>query len=137
MLLAARQKQSIGRLHRSCPICESPELRYEFIVDRQPVCSCRKCSLLFLNPQPELGPNDASEAVSGTQDADQDRHQEVRTVNATANLKQLFHYTGRQVGRLLIIGADALLETEARRQGLEVMRFTNTEVDNGALTSLS
>jgi hypothetical protein len=133
MLSTVSQKQAIGRLHRSCPICESPELQYEFIVDRQPVCSCRQCQLLFLNPQPAPHTIDSA---PGSGDTDQDRHQEMRTTNATAQLELLFDYAGQANGPLLVIGTDPLLEIEAFKKGLEVARLTVIEVENGALPEL-
>ena len=50
---AAKPKRGpLGQAVRECPICGSPHLEYEFIVDRSPVCACQECGLLFLNPQP-------------------------------------------------------------------------------------
>jgi len=39
-------------LIKSCPLCESDRIVYDFVINTNPVCSCVDCSHLFINPQP-------------------------------------------------------------------------------------
>jgi hypothetical protein len=132
--LATATRCSIGRLHRNCPNCDSPELEYEFIIDRQPVCSCRQCFLLFLNPQPTAEMTDP--ASLNDEDAYYNRHREVRSANAITNLARLFHYAGSRNGPLLIIASDPVLEMQARGQGLDVVRLSVADAEKGGLVNL-
>src|SRR4051812_20799941 len=103
-LTATRKKlqteKSIGHVHRNCPVCDCPELDYEFIVENYPVCVCRRCTLMFLNPQPDRSSEPLSTALSDA------RIYEIHSTNAAARLDQLTQYGGSETGRLLLVGAD-------------------------------
>ncbi len=117
---AARSKREpLGETRRQCPLCESSHLEYQFIVDRIPVCGCEECGLLFLNPQPSVGPGEEPSSPS-----DSDLLSDVYRTNAAKRLQQLLAYSGIQNGALLLIGADAHLASEARARGFEVCAFT-------------
>ena len=114
-----RQRESIGKTHRACPICESAHLEYEFLVDKSPVCGCQACGLLFLNPQPaELPPEEISLASQSPKLAD------VYEANAAERLDELIAYSGIRSGRLLLIGTDDHLAAEAQKRGFETATFT-------------
>ena len=116
-------KGRIGRVHRECPVCSSPDLEYDFIVDRYPACSCERCSLLFLNPQPAPNPNRApvspSEAGNEIYGVD--------AANGAARLDLLLRYGRLERGRLLLIGSAGHMEAEARRRGFEVSTLARLE----------
>ncbi len=116
-------KTRIGKLHHQCPICDSPQLQYEFLVDRSPVCGCQECGLLFLNPQPEALPSHYDKATS----LDSDRFNELYEANAAERIYQLVAYSGMRSGILLLIGADSHLASEAGKSGFEVHAFTVEE----------
>jgi SAM-dependent methyltransferase len=40
-------------LAKTCPLCESYRIVYDFIINSNPVFSCNDCSHLFINPQPK------------------------------------------------------------------------------------
>jgi SAM-dependent methyltransferase len=109
------QREPMGKTHRSCPICESPHLEYEFVVERAPVCSCEDCGLLFLNPQP--GTMAASDPARSP---DSSRLRGLYEANANERIQQLISYSGLRSGRLLIIGDDAYLPAAAKKSGFEV-----------------
>jgi len=44
---------SDSSLVNSCPLCESNRIIYDFVVNTNPVCYCKDCLHLFVNPQPE------------------------------------------------------------------------------------
>ncbi len=121
---AKRQQESIGQTHRSCPICESAHLEYEFVVDKSPVCGCRNCGLLFLNPQP-AGPasGEPISASAGPELTD------VYKTNASERLDQFIAYSGLRNGRLMLIGADSHLAAEARKRGFEAFTFSAAEFE--------
>ena len=123
---AARRKRGpLGETRRECPICESPHLEYEFVVDRSPVCGCQECGLLFLNPQPrETAPE------PGVAPLDSDLLLDIYRANAAERLQELIAYSGIRGGSLLLIGADAHLSEEAQRQGFGVYAFSPREFES-------
>jgi SAM-dependent methyltransferase len=115
---------SIGHVHHRCPICDCPELDYEFIVDNYPVCACRYCNLMFLNPQPEKHPEPESKEFSDVGIYD------IRSANSAAHLDHIAMYSGAEPGRLLLIGGDNVLEEESRRRGFNVTRLSAAEFED-------
>jgi hypothetical protein len=100
-------------------------------VDKSPVCGCKDCGLLFLNPQPpEAHPNvhkplpEPNAAV------------EVYEANATERIQQLAAYAGIQEGRLLLIGLDGHLSVAGRKLGFEVQAFSAAEFESLPETEL-
>lgn len=96
-----------------CPVCSSAELEYAFVVDKYPICQCRSCSLLFLNPQPPRAEVDipVTRALS-----------ETARWEARVALERLSKYAGKEVRSVLIIHADApLLESESAARGWSVV----------------
>src|SRR3954449_1241318 len=89
--------RSLGRTHTECPICGSPDLEYESIIEGYPACSCRKCSLLFLNPQP---PKDADDSLASLDTS----LYGVDSANATERLDLLFDYGMPERSRVLLLG---------------------------------
>src|SRR5205807_501438 len=120
-----RPEKSIGHVHRQCPVCDCQELDYEFIVENYPVCVCRRCTLMFLNPQPEQSAD--SGPPSGFSDA---KVYEIHSANAAARLDQLAQYGNFESGKLLLIGSDQVLEDESRKRGLDVSRVNASEFEN-------
>ncbi len=118
---------SIGHVHRRCPVCDCPELDYEFIVDNYPVCVCRYCTLMFLNPQPER------HSDSGVlKDFSDSGIYDIHSANAGERLDQLREYSGVEQGKLLLIGGDEVLEDESRRRGFDVTRMSAAEFEDAA-----
>jgi len=39
-------------LVKTCPLCGSNRIVYDFVINENPVCSCNDCSHFFINPQP-------------------------------------------------------------------------------------
>jgi hypothetical protein len=94
-------------------------------VDKSPVCGCKDCGLLFLNPQPpEERPNVNTPAPDSNASA------EVYEANATERIRQLAAYAGIQEGRLLLIGLDGHLSVAARKLGFEVHAFSAGEFES-------
>ena len=129
-----RPARAIGAAVRSCRICRSTDLSYEFIVDGYPVCRCAHCSLLFLNPQPGrieggIGPATAPPMQSSVY--------ELHAANAASRLDQLMGYAGPGLRRVLMIANDDFLTVEAGRRGLEVTPLSSTQVEAGALATLT
>ncbi len=120
-----RKREPLGEARRQCPICESPHLDYEFVVDRSPVCSCQECGLLFLNPQPRSVVAQGSAAA-----AQSDVLTRIYRANAAERLQDLIAYSGMESGRLLLIGADAHLAAKARERGFEVHAFTAQDFES-------
>jgi SAM-dependent methyltransferase len=115
----------MGKTHRSCPICESPHLEYEFVVERAPVCSCEDCGLLFLNPQPG--------ATAGSEPArapDSGQLRRLYEANANDRIQQLVSYSGLRSGRLLVIGDEAYLPAAAKQNGFEVLAVPVREFED-------
>ena len=118
-------ENSIGHVHRRCPVCDSPELDYEFIVESYPVCVCRHCTLMFLNPQPERSSDsDVMKDLSDT------RVYEIHSTNAAARLDHILSYSGLEGGKLLLIGGDDVLEDGSRRRGFDVTRLSAAEFED-------
>jgi Glycosyl transferase family 2 len=116
---AAKPKRGpLGQAVRECPICESPHLEYEFIVDRSPVCACQECGLLFLNPQPR-----DAELDEGVAPLESHILNEIYQANAAERLRELIAYSGIRGGSLLLIGADAHLSEEAQKNNFQVHAF--------------
>ena len=127
-----RAKQPVGEIRQQCPICESPHLEYEFVVEKSPVCSCGECGLLFLNPQPPRNfPID-----DGTSQLESKVLTDLYRVNAVERMQQLTSYTRLREGRMLLIGADAFLSAEAKGLGFEVFAISPEEFESVPETSL-
>lgn len=118
-------KTGIGHVHRCCPVCDSPELEYEFIVENYPVCVCRYCSLMFLNPQPDQHPG--SDTPTNVSEAG---IYDIRAANSAANLDHLTRYSGLESGSLLVIGGDEIFEQESRQRNFEVTRLNAAEFED-------
>jgi len=120
---------SIGHVHRSCPVCDSPELDYEFIVEGYPVCVCRYCTLMFLNPQPERHPD-----PEAAKDFSEAGVYDIRSANSAAHLDHVTTYSGLEGGKLLLIGGDHVFEEESRRRGFDVTRLSAAEFEEISAT---
>ena len=120
---------TIGHVHRSCPVCDSPELDYEFIVEGYPVCVCRYCTLMFLNPQPERPPD-----PEAAKDFSEAGVYDIGSANSAAHLDHVATYSGVEGGKLLLIGGDHVFEEESRRRGFEVTRLSATEFEEISAT---
>jgi hypothetical protein len=122
-----------AQAYQICPMCESPEVEYEFVVDRVALSHCSACTLLFANPPPQR--TDAQPASPDAQAA----YEALRRF-ATA-------YLGRDVSSVLMVdrggaplqpGADVLrgdVLGGARRYDL-VVAFGVVERDPDALQLL-
>lgn len=122
---AAKPKRGpLGQTQRECPICESPHLEYEFVVDRSAVCACQECGLLFLNPQPRT-----PASADGIAPLESQVLTEIYQANASERFRELIAYSGIESGSLLLIGADAYLAAEARRRGFKVHAFSPREFE--------
>lgn len=127
---ARRRKQAsgaTGRLQRECPLCQSSVLDYEFIVDNCPICCCRGCSLMFLNPQPEADPAGLATAQDSTSAI-----YEIGSTNAATRMRHFLSYLKHPGGRLLLVGADDFLIEEAARLGFEVVNWTIAQLDQNS-----
>lgn len=109
------QREPLGKTERECPICESHNLEYEFVVDGAPVCGCEDCGLLFLNPQPARV---TADALPG--ELNSERIRDLYLANAAKRIRQLMNYSGLRSGNLLVVGDDGHLAGEARKAGFEV-----------------
>lgn len=128
----SKQRETIGKTHRSCPICQSEHLEYEFVVEKSPVCSCLDCGLLFINPQPE--PQGGGGQVPDDPAASS---REIYSANATSRIEDLVAYGGRAAGgRLLIAGGDPHLSAEAQRYGFEVINYDATQLEDAACAGM-
>src|SRR5215831_12891644 len=118
---------TLGRIVRECPICVSPELNYDFIIEKFPACSCQRCGLMFLNPQPidDCGALDEGTSARGTY--------ELHSTNASRRLEQLLEYAGIRTGRVLIVSDEEFLAAEANRRGLDALSITTADVAKGEL----
>src|SRR5271166_5090038 len=95
---STKVKGATGRMQRECPLCGCAELDYEFIVENCPLCCCRECSLMFLNPQPEVHvPSGAKPLEAG------EGVYEIHAANAATRLDQFISYAGTSAGRLLLV----------------------------------
>jgi len=124
---STRVKGATGRVQRECPLCGSPEMDYEFIVENCPLCCCRECSLMFLNPQPGRDEPSGAELLEAGEGI-----YEIHIENAAARLDQFISYAGTSTGRLLIVGAGESLRAEATRRGFEVVALSPEELDEHA-----
>lgn len=124
----SQPENSIGHVHRRCPICDCPELDYEFIVESYPVCVCRYCTLMFLNPQPE----ERSDAGVLKDFSDAGIY-DVHSANTAALLDELLSYSGFDKGKILLIGGDNVSEEESRRRGFDVTRLRAAEFEEAPL----
>jgi hypothetical protein len=100
----------------ACPVCSSAELEYAFVVDKYPICQCRSCSLLFLNPQPPRVELEipASRAIS-----------ESARWEARAVLDRLASYATGEIRNVLIIHVEApLVESESATRGWSVVTLS-------------
>lgn len=121
---AKRVREPLGEASRQCPICASPHLEYEFVVDKCPVCRCQECGLLFLNPQPRRSQRQAPPAPESQVLT------EIYQANAAERIQQLVAYSGIESGTLLLIGADTHLSTEAAKAGFAFHAFTAGEFES-------
>src|SRR5688572_14437741 len=128
-----RPPRTIGAAVRACPICRSADLNYEFIVGGYPVCRCAHCTLLFLNPPP--GP--AESGTDATGPPMQNSVYELHAANAVSRLDQLVGYAGPELRRVLMITNDDFLTVEAGRRQLDVVSMSSTQIEAGALLTLS
>lgn len=110
------QREPLGKTQRECPICESRNLGYEFVVEGAPVCGCEDCGLLFLNPQPaEMTPNPLPGASNSGRIGD------LYLANARKRVRQLISYSGLDSGNVLVVGDETHLAAEARKAGFDVI----------------
>src|SRR4051812_32670052 len=121
-----RVKQPVGESRQQCPICESPHLEYEFVVEKSPVCGCADCGLLFLNPQPARN----FQADDGTSQIESKVLADLYRANAVERMQQLASYARLREGRLLLVGADAHLSAEAKRLGFDVFTVSPEEFES-------
>jgi Glycosyl transferase family 2/Methyltransferase domain len=106
-------------------------LEYEFVIDKSPVCGCRHCGLLFLNPQPAqevLPENAGSPAPSASVD--------VYEANAAERIRELTSYSGFGNGTLLLVGATAHLAAEATKAGFQISAFSAREFESASKLEL-
>ena len=96
-------------------------------MDRSPVCGCRDCGLLFLNPQP--GP-DAGE--DSPRDSEPSTSTDVYEANAAERIQELISYSGLTNGTLLLVGATAHLCAEARKAGFQTHSFSAPEFESAS-----
>jgi hypothetical protein len=127
-----RARQPVGETRQQCPICESPHLEYEFVVEKSPVCGCQDCGLLFLNPQPARSfPVD-----DGTSQLQSKVLTDLYQTNAVERMQQLTSYARLRGGKLLLVGADAYFSAEARKAGFEVFATSPEEFESSPDTGL-
>ncbi len=119
-------RQSAGASRQQCPVCESPHLEYEFVVDKSPICGCQDCGLLFLNPQP---PRDFP-VDDGTSHLQSNVLTDLYRANAVERIQQLTSYARLREGKLLLVGSDAYLLAEARKLGFEASAISTDEFEN-------
>jgi glycosyltransferase involved in cell wall biosynthesis len=111
-------------LLKTCPLCGDSRLEYEFIVDKTPVCQCKGCSLLFLNPQPCTENSDSISSLDGDLAAPSGTHENHKR-NAMFYISRLTHYSAGLVGRLLLVGSNCeYVEQEAKDKGYIVDSVT-------------
>jgi hypothetical protein len=131
--LKPRAEWALGRSVRQCLICESTDLRYEFVVDGYPVCRCADCHLLFLNPQPQV----TSDGGGGQHpQALQASIYALHEANAASRLDYLTTYAGPTLRRILIVADDRFLQAEAERRHLDVTLLSSSDVNREALKGL-
>jgi hypothetical protein len=94
-------------------------LEYEFVVDRSPVCGCRDCGLLFLNPEPGREASEESARSSKPSTSI-----DVYEAKAAERIQELTSYSGLTDGTLLLVGATAHLGAEARKAGFHIHAFS-------------
>jgi hypothetical protein len=114
----------LGRVCHECPVCSSPELTYQFLIEGYPACSCSRCGLLFLNPGP------AADDAPAEPQADPEVH-DVHVANAAATLERLGRYGRIRSGRLLLVNATPQVEAEARARGFEVVTSSIASLEAG------
>ncbi len=126
------QREPLGKTQRECPICESRNLEYEFVVEGAPVCGCEHCGLLFLNPQPQHV--HASPLAEGPHSG---RIRDLYLANAAKRMRQLIDYSGLRSGNLLVVGDDGHLAGEAKRAGFEVIAMGVQDFESAAPSDFS
>ncbi|MEN6319760.1 MAG: glycosyltransferase, partial [Syntrophaceae bacterium] len=108
------------RLYKHCPLCGGAELQYEFIVDKHPICRCRGCNLMFINPQPQIPTHIRDDSLSEDYRSNGDSAENHKR-NAASYLNRLTDYSHDRLRRLLVVGDDCShLVDEANRRGLNV-----------------
>lgn len=111
MTAATAKSQRTSEAYRECPLCLSPRLEYEFVVEGARACACQGCGLLFLNPAPAV-----------TEDASSRKDQfEITEPEAQAIVEQLVAYSRVSNGRLLVVEGGSALATAGRRLGFETI----------------
>jgi hypothetical protein len=116
--ISPRDRKNVGLLE--CPVCASAELEYAFVVDKYPVCQCRSCSLLFLNPQP---PQTATERSRS------EYSEAPVTPEPQLIFERLLGYSEIEVRDVLLVeSGPGLLENEARARGLRQTSVTPENV---------
>lgn len=125
------QREPLGKTQRECPICESHNLDYKFVVDGAPVCGCEDCGLLFLNPQPP-----ASAAKQPMPPLNSGPVADLYLANAAERVRQLISYSDLPCGNLLLVGDDAYLVAEAKKAGFEVIAMDLQDFESAALPDL-
>src|SRR5262245_49830794 len=93
----------LGQIRHECPVCSATDLRYEFLVDGVPACSCERCSLLFLNAHPAVTLDPQTATVSSP--PDEDEADDLGKANVANLMSRLRRYAGLERGRLLWISA--------------------------------
>jgi hypothetical protein len=121
---ANRERETIGKTFRECPICVSKHLEYEFLIERAPVCRCQTCGLLFLNPAPES----AAEQTTVAESAEFSKFHEAKAAGIIA---ELVGYSGIRRGRMLLVGGTSYLAEAARQQGFQPVLISAAELESG------
>jgi Glycosyl transferase family 2 len=122
------QREPMGTAFRQCPICDSTHLEYEFVVDRSPVCGCRDCGLLFLNPQP--GPEASEEDRRSSPEPSTSI--DVYETNAAERIQELTSYSGLTGGTLVLVGASDHLRAEAGKAGFQIHALSAQEFESAS-----
>lgn len=119
--------REIVRLHKVCPICGTSELEYEFIVDKHPICQCKGCNLMFINPQPciksytQKDPFVEEHSSNGNWS---ERHKR----NAASYLNRLANYSDNPIEKLLIVSDNGIhIADVAKRRGFDARQMTPNE----------
>ncbi len=122
---ANRQRESIGKTHRECPICTSLHLEYEFLIEKSPVCRCQTCGLLFLNPaSPGAAASEDPKSLSASK-----KYLDLHAANADERIQELASYAGIHSGRMLVVGGDEFLIAAAQKRGFEVVALSSAEFE--------
>ncbi len=95
-------------LASQCYICDSPDIRYRFVIQGHSLFQCANCGYMFLNPQPSdeflKSLYSSDYFLMGDDDRSDRLRSEMKAATAQLYLKQLIRYYGKQQGNLLEIG---------------------------------